>query len=122
MKLIVILLLFTGLFAEHNVNHIHKELSHLKLSEKQTEKVKKILQNFREELKLFRMYKEEIEEKKKKLFTKNSFSLKDLNDLHDEICKRKNRLEANLLRDIHIVLNEKQRFEFIQYFEEWKIK
>ncbi len=122
MKLIIMLLLFTGLYAGHNVNHIHKELSHLKLTQKQSMQIKKILQKFREDLKVFRVQRENIEDRKKRLFTKNSFSLEELSSLHDDICKKKNTLEANLLRDIHVVLDKKQRFEFIQYFDEWKIK
>ena len=42
MKVIIILLFFTGLFASHNVHHINKELTHLDLSEEQNLKIKKL--------------------------------------------------------------------------------
>lgn len=122
MKLIVMLLLFTGLFAGHNVDHIHKELSHLKLTQKQSREIRDILQKFREDLKVFRVQRENVQERKKRLFTKNSFSLEELSNLHEDICKKKNLLEANLLRDIHNVLNKEQRFQFVQYLDEWKIQ
>ncbi|MCK4736970.1 MAG: hypothetical protein KAT10_00310 [Sulfurimonas sp.] len=122
MKLIIILLLFTGLFASHDIHHINKELSHLELSEQQNKKIKKLLQEFRMELKDFRDYKKAIEDKRKKLFTKDILNIEQLNKLNNELYKKTNEIEIKLLNSIHLILNKKQRSKFIYYFNEWKVK
>ncbi|MCW8894513.1 MAG: hypothetical protein OQK48_09490 [Sulfurimonas sp.] len=122
MKFAIILLFVSTLFGGHEVHHINKDLSHLNLSEKQNAKIKKVLQEFRKDLKKFKDDKENIQERKKELFTKDVLNLEQLSKLNYELYKKTNELENRLLKDIHVILNKTQRFEFVHYFDEWKVK
>jgi len=126
MKYFILLLIFTGLFADdydhHNERHINKELSHLNLSKVQSKKIKKILKDFRFELKEFREYKEELEDKRKKIFIKEIFDTQELNRLNQALDTKSSEIENKLLRSMHIILSKKQREEFIHYFDDWEVK
>lgn len=126
MKLIILLLIISSLFSSsfeyHNEKHINKELSHLNLSQEQNEKMKKILKEFKRDLKEYRNFKEDIDNEIKKLFMKDTLNEEELNKLCDDLYEKSKEIEKRLLKNIHAVLSRKQREEFTHYFDEWKVE
>lgn len=125
MKFLVIFLLFIGLFADdnyHSEKHINKELSHLNLSKEQNKKIKKILKKFRIQLKIYGELKEDIEEKREKIFSKNILNIEELSKLNLILDTKAHNIENNLLMQIHEILNKKQRKRFIYYFDDWEVE
>lgn len=128
--LLILLLILTTLIADddehydkhHNERHINKELSHLSLSKEQNTKVKKILKEFRFDLKEFREYKEEIDKKRRKLFIKDLFDIQELNKLNSSLEAKSKEIENRLLERLHEILNSKQRRKFIYYFDDWEVE
>lgn len=122
---ILLLLLITSLFSDydehHNERHINKELSHLKLSKEQNTKIKKILKEFRFDLKEFREYKEEIEKRREEIFIKEVFDIEELNRLNQEVDTKSHEIENRLLKKLHSILSKKQRKKFIRYFDDWEV-
>ena len=130
MKFIVILLLVIGLNADDyeyrnkhdSERHINKELSHLNLSKKQNSKIKRILKEFRFDLKEYRDLKEEVRIKREDLFVKNVLDIQELNKLNDILDERSDEIENRLLKSIHSILNQKQKYKFIYYFDDWEVE
>jgi len=126
MKFLVILLLIIGLNADdyeyHNERHINKELSHLNLTKIQNKKIKKILKEFRFDLKEYRDLKDEIQKKREKLFIKDTLDIKALNKLNNTLDKKSDEIENRLLNSIHLILDKKQRRKFIYYFDDWEVE
>ncbi|MDQ1340925.1 MAG: hypothetical protein QG567_2083 [Campylobacterota bacterium] len=126
MKFLILFFIVTGLFSDnfehHDEKHINKELSHLNLSQEQNEKIKKILKEFKKDLKEYRNFKENIDEEIKKVFMKDSFNKEELNKLYNGLYEKTKEIEIKLLKNIHTVLSKKQREEFTQYFDEWKVE
>lgn len=126
MKFLILLLIISNLFSDsleyHNEKHIYKELSHLKLSQEQSKKIKEILKEFNGDLKEYRSFKESIDNKIKKNLLKDALNEEELNKLYNELYENTKWLEVKLLKNIHTVLSKKQREEFIHYFNEWKVE
>ena len=125
MKYFILLLLVTTLFSDgyeyHSERHINKELSHLNLSKEQNRKIKKILKEFRFDLKEFREYKEEIQGKREKIFTREVLNTKELDKLNRTLDVKAHEIENNFLKKIHAILSTMQRKKFIYYFDDWEV-
>ncbi len=126
MKLILIFLFVISVFADdydyHDKRHINKELSHLDLSKEQNKKIKKILKDFKMQLKDFRVLKDDIEKRREKLFLQESFDTEAFDNLNDTLDKKANGIEKDLLQNIHSILSFKQRKKFIYYFDDWEVE
>ena len=126
MKILLILLLVMSLYGDdfdhHNERHINKELSHLNLSKEQKSKIKRILKEFRSDLKEFREYKEDIEEKREKLFISESFDVNEFTKLNEALDFKSYEIENRLLKSLHSILSKKQRHKFIYYFDDWEVE
>jgi hypothetical protein len=126
MKFLLIILIFIGLYADDykydNERHLNKELSHLNLSKQQNTKIKRILKNFRFDLKEYREYKEEIEAKRENVFIQDVLDIEKLNEFNMALDTRSHVIENRLLKSIHSILNQKQRREFIYYFDDWEVE
>lgn len=126
MKFLLIILIFTGLYADEykydNERHLNKELSHLNLSKQQNTKIKRILKNFRFDLKEYREYKEEIEAKRESVFIQDVFDIEKLNELNMALDLKSHEIENRLLKSMHSILSKKQRCEFIYYFDDWEVE
>lgn len=126
MKFLILFFIVTGLFSDtfehHDEKHINKELSHLNLSQEQNEKIKDILKEFKRDLKEYRNFKENIDDEIKKVFMKDSFNKEELNKLYSELYEKTKEVEIKLLKNMHTILSRKQREEFTQYFDEWKVE
>ncbi|MDA3907474.1 MAG: hypothetical protein PF437_00145 [Sulfurimonas sp.] len=116
--LLILLLILTTLSGDddhHKKRHINKELSHLNLSKEQSKKIKKILKEFRHDLKEFREYKEDI-------FLKDRLDTKELDRLNRALDAKSYEIENRLLVGMHSILSKKQRREFIHYFDDWEVR
>ncbi len=124
MKYIIILLfsLAAMLSADHKVQHINKELSHLNLSKEQNIIVKEILFEFRTQLKEFKKFKNETEEKKKDIFMKEYLNIDDIENLESDLDAKSREIEKSFLMKIHAVLTQEQRMGFVDYFDDWEVK
>lgn len=124
MKYIIILLfsLATLLLADHRIQHINKELSHLNLTKEQSVALKEILSEFRTELKEFKKFKNEIESKKKDIFVREHLNIDDIESLDSELDERSIEIEKSFLAKIHTVLTHEQRVGFVNYFDDWEVK
>ncbi|MBE0514827.1 hypothetical protein [Sulfurimonas sp.] len=124
MKYIIILILFftTLLLADHKVQHINKELSHLNLSKEQSFVVKEILYEFRTQLKEFKKFKDETELKKKDIFLKEHLNIDDIESLDSKLDAKSREIEKNFLMKIHAVLSREQKMDFVNYFDDWEVK
>lgn len=125
MKFIIALLLFFAVIHaddDHERRHINKELSHLDLSKEQSIEIKKIVYDFRLELREFEIFKKDIEDKKENIFLKEFFYTDEFDRLNRELDERAREIEKNFLRKIHAVLNLKQRTRFTKHFDDWKVE
>lgn len=130
MRFLIILLLVLGLNADdyehHNKHyserHINKELSHLDLSKEQNTKIRRILKEFRFDLKEYRDLKEDVRTKREDLFIKDVLDDQELNKLNSALDEKSDEIENRLLKSIHSILNQKQRREFIYYFDDWEVE
>ena len=129
MRFAIILLLlhflFIGLLADdddHGHRHLNKELSHLDLSKKQRKQIKRILREFRGQIREYRELKEDIEDKRKDIFLEEVFNADKLNELNFTLDTKAHNIENKLLKKIHTILNRKQRRRFIHYFDDWEVE
>ncbi|MCF6339532.1 MAG: hypothetical protein L3J10_02110 [Sulfurimonas sp.] len=124
--LVIILLLLISLFADdynnHSERHINKEISHLKLSKSQEIEVKKILKDFRYNLREFSEYKEDIQEKKKNLFVAKKLDMQELIKLNKSLDEKRHKTENKFLQMMHKTLSDKQKEKFIYYFDDWEVE
>lgn len=124
--LIIILLLLISLHAdnyeEHSEKHIYKEISHLKLTKTQELKVKKILKNFRYDLREFSEFKEDIQEKKEKIFVGKTLNIQELTRLNKSLDEKRHSIENGFLQSMHKILSDKQKKKFIYHFDDWEVE
>jgi len=122
MKLLIIFLLFTNIYADNDRKHINKELSHLNLTKNQLKKIKNTLKEFRNGLKQYRDLKEDIEDEREDIFSQNTLDIKKLNKLNKILDNKSNDIENKLLKKIHSILTPKQRAKFIDDFDDWEVE
>ncbi|WP_457745645.1 hypothetical protein [Sulfurimonas sp.] len=122
MFLLLLLPIFADDYEHHSKKHIQKELSHIKLSHKQKKEIKKILKQFRHDLKEYGKLKREIEKKKKTIFLQKELNVQELNNLNKILNQKAHTIENSFLQKTHLLLNEKQRKRFIKYFDDWEVQ
>jgi Spy/CpxP family protein refolding chaperone len=126
MRFIIILLLITTLYGDHDEHnkkhHINKELSHLELSKEQHSEVKIILKEFRTELKEYKEFEEEIEDKRKDLFIEDNLNTTEIDKLNNVLDNKAHEIEKKFLIKMHTILTPKQRKKFIDYFDDWNVQ
>jgi len=124
--LLFVLLLFTFLFADkHKEEHHHyysRDLTYLDLSQQQQKGIKKVLKEYRKELKQYRELKKDTIRSKQKLFEQDNFDQNALIDLDVRLVQRAAQIEAGLLSKIHQTLTKEQRELFIKHIDEWEIE
>ncbi|MDM5270580.1 hypothetical protein PGH07_00115 [Sulfurovum sp. zt1-1] len=122
----IVLLLFTFLFADdHKEEHHHyysKDLTYLNLSHEQQRSIKKVLKEYRKELKMYRELKENTIGSKQKLFEQERFDQNALITLDIKLAQKAAQIEANFLTNIHTILTKEQRKLFIKHIDEWEIE
>ncbi len=125
--LLILLLFFTFAVADGDKKFEHghfysKDLTYLKLNGEQKEQIKKILKEYRKDIKNFRRYKEKLTQKKERLFLDENFDKQKLKSINAKICNFSSDIEIKLLNHIHKVLSKKQRERFVSYMDEWEIE
>lgn len=129
MKILKIFLLLSSLFLFLNANDDHKKYKHsyknldfLHLNPTQLEKMKIILIDFKDKYNDFYEYKEKQEDILEDLMKNEKFDEKQYLKITTEIKTKATILEIERLKKIHEILDEKQKYEFAQYLEEWEIE
>lgn len=129
MKILKIFLLLSSLFLFLNANDDHKKYKHsyknldfLHLNPTQLEKIKIILIDFKDKYNDFYEYKEKQEDILEDLMKNEKFDEKQYLKITTEIKNKATILEIERLKKIHEILDEKQKYDFAQYLEEWEIE
>jgi len=98
-----------------------KDLTFLSLDDTQKVAVKKILHEYRKELKDFKKEKIMLLKERQKIFLDDTFQSEKLEEKYSKIDKMRNDIEAKFLENMHAILNPIQREKFIHYLHEWEI-
>ena len=129
MKILKIFLLLGSLFLfanadnnDHWYRHSYKNLDYLELNNEQTAKMKEILIEFKEQYKEFYEFKEKQEDRLRDILKDDTLNEKEYLTILNEIKSKASLLEVQKMKNIHNILNEKQRKEFADYLEEWEIE
>lgn len=129
MKILKIFLLLSSLFLFLNADDDHKKYKHsyknldfLHLNPIQVEKIKIILIDFKDKYNNFYEYKEKQEDILEDLMKNEKFDEKQYLKITTEIKNKATILEIERLKKIHEILDEKQKYDFAQYLEEWEIE
>jgi len=125
MKLLLIFLLTLSLYADHDGKKEHqlsKDLSSLDLSSDQKERAKSLLKQYRVDLKVFREFKETMEDQKERLFMQERLNEEDLQAINQAINQKAKALESSFLVQMHRLLTPEQRQKFAHNLEEWEVE
>ena len=129
MKILRIFLLLSSLFLfvnadddDHKYKHSYKNLEYLELNSSQLEKMKDILIDFKHKYKDFYEYKENKEDELKDIMKADIFDEKQYLEILNDIKTKASLLEIEKIKNIHTILDEKQRKKFSKYLEEWEVE
>ncbi len=129
MKILRIFLLLSSLFLfvnadddDHKYKHSYKNLEYLELNSSQLEKMKDILIDFKHKYKDFYEYKEDKEDELKDIMKADIFDEKQYLEILNDIKTKASLLEIEKIKNIHTILDEKQRKKFSKYLEEWEVE
>ena len=129
MKILRIVLLLSSLFVfvnadddDHKYKHSYKNLEYLELNSSQLEKMKDILIDFKHKYKDFYEYKEDKEDELKDIMKADIFDEKQYLEILNDIKTKASLLEIEKIKNIHTILDEKQRKKFSKYLEEWEVE
>ncbi len=123
----ILLILFTLSVADGDKKFEHghfysKDLTYLRLNSKQKEEIKRVLKEYRKDMRKFRRYKEKLTGEKEKLFLSKNFDKERLRAINRDINDFSSAIETKLLDNIHKILSKKQRRRFVSYMDEWEIE
>ena len=129
MKILRIFLLLSSLFLFVNADddhkkykHSYKNLEYLELNKEQLKQMKDILIDFKHKYKDFYEYKEDKEDELKDIMKADIFDEKQYLEILNDIKTKASLLEIEKIKNIHTILDEKQRKKFSKYLEEWEVE
>jgi periplasmic protein CpxP/Spy len=129
MKILKIFLLLSSLFLfvnadddDHKYKHSYKNLEYLELNSSQLEKMKDVLIDFKHKYKDFYEYKDDKEDKLKDIMKADIFDEKQYLEILNDIKTKASLLEIEKIKNIHTILDEKQRKKFSKYLQEWEVE
>ena len=129
MKILKIFLLLSSLFLfanadddDHKYKHSYKNLEYLDLNSSQLEKMKDILIDFKHKYKDFYEYKDDKEDELKDIMKADIFDEKQYLEILNDIKTKASLLEIEKIKNIHTILDKKQRKKFSKYLEEWEVE
>ena len=129
MKILKIFLLLSSLFLfvnadddDHKYKHSYKNLEYLDLNSSQLEKMKDILIDFKHKYKDFYEYKDDKEDELKDIMKADIFDEKQYLEILNDIKTKASLLEIEKIKNIHTILDEKQRKKFSKYLQEWEVE
>jgi Spy/CpxP family protein refolding chaperone len=127
--LLILTILFSSLllgdddeYEKKDHHHYTKDLRYLDLSSSQKQQIKHILKNYRHEIKRYRKDKEDIQEQKQEIFSKETLDETKLEELNYRLTKISSKIEIDMLKAIHEVLSQEQRERFIKHMDDWEIE
>ena len=117
------LLLFVNADDDHKkYKHSYKNLEYLELNKEQLKQMKDILIDFKHKYKDFYEYKEDKEDELKDIMKADIFDEKQYLEILNDIKTKASLLEIEKIKNIHTILDEKQRKKFSKYLEEWEVE
>ena len=129
MKILRIFLLLSSLFLfvnadddDHKYKHSYKNLEYLELNKEQLKQMKDILIDFKHKYKDFYEYKDDKEDELKDIMKADIFDEKQYLEILNDIKTKASLLEIEKIKNIHTILDEKQRKKFSKYLEEWEVE
>ena len=129
MKILKIFPLLSSLFLfvnadddDNKYKHSYKNLEYLDLNSSQLEKMKDILIDFKHKYKDFYEYKDDKEDELKDIMKADIFDEKQYLEILNDIKTKASLLEIEKIKNIHTILDEKQRKKFSKYLEEWEVE
>ena len=129
MKILRIFLLLSIMFLFLNADDDHKKykpsykkLEYLELNKEQLKQMKDILIDFKHKYKDFYEYKEDKEDELKDIMKADIFDEKQYLEILNDIKTKASLLEIEKIKNIHTILDEKQRKKFSKYLEEWEVE
>lgn len=129
MKILRIFLLLSSLFLfanadddDHKYKHSYKNLEYLELNKEQLKQMKDILIDFKHKYKDFYEYKEDKEDELKDIMKADIFDEKQYLEILNDIKTKASLFEIEKIKNIHTILDEKQRKKFSKYLEEWEVE
>ena len=129
MKILKIFLILSSLFLfvnadddDHKYKHSYKNLEYLELNPSQLEKIKDILIDFKHKYKDFYEYKDDKEDELKDIMKADIFDEKQYLEILNDIKTKASHLEIEKIKNIHTILDEKQRKKFSKYLQEWEVE
>jgi Spy/CpxP family protein refolding chaperone len=115
-------LLFSDDDYEERRHYYHKDLSHLDLTHDQKKSIKKLLRQYRYELKEYREFKEDMVDEKEDIFEKDTFDKESIIKINLKLATEASKIETRFLENIHKILSKNQRELFIEHMDEWEIE
>ncbi|MDN5043417.1 hypothetical protein O8C80_08740 [Aliarcobacter butzleri] len=126
MKILKIFLLLISfvliLNADNKHKYSYKDLDYLDLNEDQVKVIKKALLDLKKDYKEFYEYKDEQEDILEDIIEADNFNEELYYKIVMDLKTKATKLEVKRIKEIHEVLNKKQREEFADYLEEWEIE
>jgi Spy/CpxP family protein refolding chaperone len=129
MKILKIFLILSSLFLfvnaddeHHKYKHSYKNLEYLDLNKEQLENIKNTLIDFKHKYKDFYEYKEHKEDELKDIMKADIFDEKKYLEILNDIKTKASLLEIEKIKNIHTILDKKQRKKFSKYLQEWEVE
>ena len=120
--ILVLVILFTSIFADDDYKKIHlkRDLSYLHLTKSQKRVIKEALIKYRLDIKRLHHLEEKIEKEIERKFKSNSFKKEDYIDKVKDIKHKMLKIEGEFFEKIHKILTKEQRERFSNFIEEWE--
>lgn len=128
MKTLKIFLILCSMFmvlngnSKHEFKYSYKNLDYLNLNDKQIEAIKNILLDLKNEYKKFYEEKDNLEYDLEDIINDKTFDEKLYFQKVMQIKTKATTLEIERIKRFLEVLNEKQKQEFAEHYEEWTIE
>ncbi len=121
--LFVVSLLFAGHDDDkHDKHHFPLDVSYLKLSDYQYEKLVKILKEFKHSRKEFHEEGKETKKEIAKLFLSDTFDKDKFVKLTNMLKSHAVNIQADFFAQMHKLLTPKQKKHFVKYMKEWEVE
>ncbi|PAF46679.1 hypothetical protein BKH46_06840 [Helicobacter sp. 12S02634-8] len=121
MKKILLCLCLLGLLSAdswRDLNELHKGLKEVDLSHRQEKEIKELFKQYHDELKQWWHNNEKVDGLIMHYFTKDSLDTKKIKAQMQANCDRKIEMDMRFLKNLHAILNAKQRDKISHEFHE----
>ena len=131
MKILKIFLILSSLFlfsnaddykSKHKYKHSYKNLEYLDLNKEQIKEIKDVLIEFKYKYKEFYEYEQKQEDILKDITKNDNFDEKLYLDTLLDLKTKASKLQVQKMKEIHKILDKKQKEKFADYIKEWEIE